>query len=168
MNISKTMQDAIGEQVKHEFYSAYLYLSMAVQCEADTLPGCANWMRLQWQEEIAHATRLMDYVARRGGRITLEAVDKPPSAFGTPLKMFEQVLEHEQSVTAKIHKLYDMATSEKDHATTAELQWFVTEQVEEEEQATQIIDTLKQIGDHGPELLVLDRQLGARQAPAAA
>jgi len=167
MTIGKKMQDAISEQVKHEFYSAYLYLSMAVQCESEGYPGCASWMKLQWQEEIVHATRLMDYVARRGGRVTLQAIDQPPSKFGSLLAMFEQVLKHEQSVTAKIHNLYDLAASEKDHASTAELQWFVTEQVEEEETAMGVVDMLKQIGDHGPALIMLDRQLGARQAGPA-
>ena len=168
MNISKNMQDAISTQVQHEFYSAYLYLSMAIHCDAENYPGCAHWLRLQWQEEIAHATRLIDYVSRRDGQVTLEALDQPPSKFGSLLELFQQVLEHEQSVTAKIHKLYDLATTEKDHASTAELQWFVSEQVEEEDQATQNIETLKQIGDHAAELLVFDRQLAGRQVEAGA
>jgi ferritin len=164
MNISKKMQDAISTQVKHEIYSAYLYLSMSVWCDKENRPGCAHWLKLQWQEELAHAERFMTYLNRRGGSVTLEAINKPPSDFGSLLQLFEQVLEHEQSVTAKINKLYEMAQSEKDYATEGELQWFITEQVEEEESATDIIELLKQVGDHGPSLLMLDRQLGQRTA----
>ena len=166
MNISKKMQAAISEQVKHEFYSAYLYLSMAVQCEAEGYPGCAHWMKLQWREEIAHGTRLMNWVARRGGRVTLQAIDQPPAEFGNLLAMFEQVLEHEQSVTAKIHKLYDMASSEKDHATTVILHWYVNEQVEEEATAETLFHQVKMLEGSPHGLLMLDRELAGR-APVA-
>lgn len=167
MNISTKMQSAINTQIKHEFYSAYLYLSMSAHCDAEGWSGCAHWLRLQWQEEIAHALRLFDFVQRRGGHAILEAIDKPPSSFGPLVELFEQVLEHEQSVTAKIHKLMDQALVEKDHATSTELQWFVTEQVEEEENAMYNVDVLKKIGDNKAELLHFDRTLGDRQTEAS-
>lgn len=163
MKLAKKMQDAINEQIKHELYSAYLYLSMSHYCESHSLPGTAKWLRMQWSEEQAHATRLMDYINRRGGQVSLAAIDKPPVEFGTLLNLFEQVLKHEESISARIHKLYETATAAKDHATATELQWFITEQVEEEENAGQIVDHLKLIGDNLPGLFMLDRQLGARQ-----
>lgn len=166
MTISKKMQDAINAQINFELYSAYVYLSMSHHCEAESLSGCATWLSLQWEEEIAHATRLMNYLNRRGGRVVLEAIEKPPAKFGSLLALFEDVLKHEQEVTAKIHDLYDLATGEKDHASVAELQWFVNEQVEEEENATAIIEQLKMVGDHKPSLLMLDRKLGERTAEA--
>lgn len=164
MNISTKMQNAINGQIRYELFSAYVYLSMSAHCEAEGWTGCAHWLRVQWQEEIVHATRLLDYVLRRGGRVTLEGIEKPPTKFGPLLLMFEQVLEHERSVTARIHKLVDQAAKEKDHATTAELQWFVTEQVEEEEQATLNVELLKKIGEQEPALLMFDRRLAERAA----
>lgn len=163
MKLAKKMQDALNEQIRHELYSAYLYLSMSHYCEAHNLPGTAKWLRMQWSEEQTHATRLMDYVNRRGGRVALAAIEKPPAEFGTLLHLFEQVLKHEESISAKIHKLYETATAAKDHATATELQWFISEQVEEEQNAGQIVDNLKLIGDNRPGLFMLDRQLGARQ-----
>jgi ferritin len=164
MNISSKMQNAINGQINYEFFSAYIYLGMSAHCEAEGWTGCAHWLRVQWQEEVGHATRLLDYVLRRGGRVTLHTIDQPPAKFGALQTLFEQVLEHEQSVTARIHKLVDQAQSEKDHATVAELQWFVTEQVEEEEQATLNVELLKKIGKHEPALLMFDRKLAERAA----
>ena len=163
MNISKKMQDALNAQIAFEFQSAYIYLGMSAYCSAQNYPGCARWLRLQWQEETGHATRLMDYLVRRGGQGSLSAIEKPTAKFTSLLSLFEQVLKHEQQVTAKIHKLYDLAAAEKDHATTVELQWFVNEQVEEEENATEIVETLRRVGDHAPALMMLDRRLGERQ-----
>lgn len=164
MNISSKMQSALNGQIRYELASAYIYLAMSAHCEAEGWSGCAHWLRLQWQEEVGHATRLLDYVLRRGGRVTLEGIDKPPAKFGSILTMFEQVLEHEQGVTARIHKLVDQATAEKDHATTSELQWFVNEQVEEEEQASRNVDLLKKIGKQEAALLLFDRRLAERAA----
>lgn len=164
MNISSKMQNSINGQIAYELSSAYIYLSMSAHCEAEGWTGCAHWLRLQWKEEVGHGTRLFDYVLRRGGRVTLEAIDKPPTKFGPLLQMFEQVLDHEQSVTARIHKLVDQAQAEKDHATVSELQWFVNEQVEEEEQATRNVDLLKKIGKQETALLLFDRRLGERAA----
>lgn len=164
MNISAKMQTAMNGQIRYELASAYIYLAMSAHCEAEGWTGCAHWLRLQWQEEIAHATRLLDYVLRRGGHVTLEGIEKPPSKFGSLLTIFEQVLEHEQSVTARIHKLMDQAASEKDHATVAELHWFVNEQVEEEEQASRNVELLKKIGKQETALLLFDRRLAERAA----
>ena len=163
MKLAKKMQDALNEQIKHELYSAYLYLSMAEYCEANNLPGTAHWLRSQWSEEHAHAMRFADYINRRNGRVVLEAIAKPPAQFGTLLQLFEQVLKHEESVSGRIIKLYEMAQAGKDHATAAELQWFITEQVEEEENATKIVEMLKLIGDSRQGLFMLDRQLGERK-----
>jgi ferritin len=162
--LSKKLQDAMNEQIKNELYSAYLYLSMSAYCEAANLPGFAHWMRMQAQEEEAHAMKFYDFIYERGGRVVLQAIDQPPVEFPSPLAVFEQTLEHEQKVTAMIHDLYTLAVEEKDYASQAFLQWFVTEQVEEEASATQILETLKMIGDKGHALIMLDRQLGRRGA----
>jgi ferritin len=163
MKLAKKIQDALNEQINHELYSAYLYLSMSEYCQANNFSGTAKWLRMQWAEEQAHALRLADYINRRNGRVVLEAIAKPAAEFGTLLKLFEQVLKHEESVSARINKLYEMAQAGKDHATAAELQWFITEQVEEEENATHIIEMLKLIGDNRQGLFMLDRQLGERK-----
>jgi ferritin len=162
--LNKTLQDAMNEQIKNELYSAYLYLSMSAYCEAANLPGFAHWMRMQAQEEEAHAMKFYHFIHERGGRVILQAIDQPPVEFPSPLAVFEQTLEHEQKVTAMIHDLYTLAAEEKDYASQAFLQWFVTEQVEEEDSASQILETLKMIGDKGHALLMLDRELGSRGA----
>jgi ferritin len=162
--LGKTLQDAMNEQIKNELYSAYLYLSMSAYCEAANLPGFAHWMRMQAEEEVSHAMKFYQFIHERGGRVVLQAIDQPPVEFQSPLNAFEQTLEHEQKVTAMIHDLYTLAVQEKDYASQAFLQWFVTEQVEEEDSATQIVETLKMIGDKGHALLMLDRELGRREA----
>lgn len=160
--ISKIIQDALNEQIKNELYSAYLYLSMSAHCESMGLPGAAHWLRLQWEEEISHAMKLYEYIHDRGGQVVLAAINQPPSEFGKLRALFEKVLEHEQKVTSMIYKLCDLAAKEKDHATQALLQWFVTEQVEEEKNASDIIATLELLGDKGGSLVMFDRQLGKR------
>jgi ferritin len=162
--LGRVVQDSINEQIKNEFYSAYLYLSMAAYSEASNLPGFAHWFRLQSQEELTHAMRFFDHVHDRGGRVLLHAIDLPPLEFESPLDVFEQTLEHERTVTAMIHRLYETAEQEKDYATQVELQWFIAEQVEEEKTASQIVETLKEVGDTSQGLLLLDRQLGSRKA----
>ncbi len=161
--LSKTLQEAINEQIKNELYSAYLYLSMSAYCEANNLPGSARWMRLQSQEETAHAMKLFDYVNDRGGRVVLQAIDQPTAEFGSPLDVFQQVLAHEQKVTSLINKLYELAVKENDYPTQIELQWFIAEQVEEEKSASDVVELMKAIGDHGPSLIMADRQLGSRE-----
>ena len=162
LSLSPTMLDALNEQVKNEFYSSYLYLSMAGYFESINLPGFAHWMRLQSAEEGAHAMKIHDFVQDRGARVTLLAIDQPPADFQSPLDVFQQALEHEQSVTRMINNLYGMAGEERDYASQAFLQWFITEQVEEEKTVTQIFETLKMIGDKGDALIMLDRELASR------
>ena len=162
--LSKSMQDAINEQIKNELYSAYLYLSMSAYCETNSLPGFARWMRAQSQEEVEHAMKFFAFVNERGGRVVLQAIDQPPLEFESPRAVFEQTLEHERKVTGLIHSLYELALEEKDYAAQILLHWFIDEQVEEESSAAQILDTLEMIGDKGQALVMLDRELGKRGA----
>ncbi len=160
--LSKKMQDAINGQIKDELYSSYLYLAMAADAEAKNLPGFAHWMTVQSQEEHGHAMKFFHYVNERGGRVELQAIPQPALEWPSPLAMFQQVLAHERSVTAAIHHLYELALQEKDYATQAMLQWFISEQVEEEANAARIVDLLEKIGDKMQALIMLDHQLGQR------
>jgi ferritin len=162
MELSKTMQDAINKQINEELASAYIYLSMAAYCESINLPGFAKWMRAQTNEEMEHAMKFYNFVHSRGGRVVLEAIEKPPVEFEGPVDVFEKTLAHEQYITGCIHNLYSMAVKENDYASLSTLQWFVDEQVEEEETATEILEILKQVGEKGHALFMVDRQLGAR------
>jgi ferritin len=154
--LSKTMQDALNEQINKELFSAYLYLSMSAYFESIHLPGSAKWMRAQHDEEHLHANKFFDYVNDRGGRVTLKAIDAPQVEFKSPLAAWEMVLEHERKVTASIHRLYEVALAEKDYATQSMLKWFIDEQVEEEKNATLMVERFKQAGDHPSTLLLLD------------
>ncbi len=160
--LNKKLQDTINEQIKNELYSSYLYLAMSAYCESVNLSGFGHWMRAQAGEEQEHALKLYRYVIEKGGRVLLQAIDEPPAEFGSALAMFEMTLAHEQMVTGLIDNLYTLAIDQKDYATQIFLQWFVTEQVEEEANATQIVELLKAIGDHPQGLIMLDRQLAAR------
>ena len=160
--LSDKLQKAMNNQVTHELYSAYLYLAMSAHFEAANLPGMARWMRLQAGEEQAHAFKFFDYINERNGRVTLQAIPQPPVDFGTPKAVFDQVLKHEQDVTSLITQLYELAVEEKDYAAQAMLQWFITEQVEEEKHAGEIVETFKMVGESPMALMMLDRQLGAR------
>jgi len=167
--LNNVIQDAINEQLKQEFYSAYLYLSMSAYCESINLPGFAHWMRLQHQEELAHAMKFFDFVNDREGSVELQAIDQPPSEFQSPLDIFQQALEHERKISGLIHRLYELAVKEKDYPTQTLLQWFIAEQVEEEKNASQIVEQLKMTGGNSTALLLLDRELAARAAaPASA
>ena len=166
--ISSTLQGAINTQIKHELYSAYLYLSMAAFAEAQSLPGFANWLRKQSVEEVEHALKFYDYLVDRGGRVTLQAIDAPPTEFASPLAVFEETYAHEQKVTALINDLYATALAENDYATQTELQWFITEQVEEEKSASAIVEMLKMAGDRGQALLMVDRYLASRSTDSDA
>jgi ferritin len=161
--LSKALEGAINNQIRDELYSAYLYLSMSAYFEANNLPGSARWMRLQSEEEVSHAMKLFDYMHDRGSRVMLQGIEQPPAEFASTLDIFEKALAHEQKVTGLINDIYDLAVKENDYPTQIELQWFITEQVEEEKSAGEIVDQLKMIGDHGPSLLMLDRALGARE-----
>lgn len=160
--IDPKMEKALNAQIVAEFYSAYLYLSMAAYFDSKGLGGFAQWMRTQFQEEQAHAFKMFNYVAERGGRVTLGAIDAPPTEWDSPVHVFEETLKHEQKVTGLINKLVDLALSISDHATDNFLRWFVTEQVEEEDSVGAVLSQLKLIGDNGQGLLMMDRELGAR------
>ncbi len=162
--LSKAMQDALNDQIGKEFYSAYTYLSMAAYFQSVNLPGCAHWMRVQYQEENSHALKLFDYLSDRVGKAVLQGIKQPSVEFKSPLDVFEQALGHERDVTAAISRLYSLAQKENDYATQIKLQWFVNEQVEEEKSAMDIVEQLKTIGDNNIALLMLDRQLAARAA----
>jgi ferritin len=160
--ISKAMQDAINEQINKELYSSYLYLSMAAHFEAKNLPGFAKWMRVQEGEERGHAMKLYDFLLDRGGHVLLKAVDAPESDWKTSLDLFKQVAEHEAKVTASINALYELSLKEKDYPAQVMLQWFITEQVEEEKNAGEIVQQLELIDARGTAVLMLDHRLGKR------
>ena len=160
--LSKAIQDAINEQIKNELYSAHQYLSMSAYCESVNLPGFAHWMLAQAQEEREHAMKFYNFLLTRKGRVILQAIEQPVVEFGSPLEVFEQALEQEQQVTAQINELYGLTTSENDYATQAFLQWFLTEQVEEEKNVGDVLETLNMIGDEGEALFLFDRELGKR------
>jgi ferritin len=160
--INKKMEAALNKQINAELYSAYLYLSMNSFFHSVNLQGFANWMRVQALEEMTHADKFYKFVVDRGGRVLLDAIDKPPIKWASPLAVFEEVYRHEQKVTSLIHSLVDLAIREKEHATNTMLQWFVNEQVEEESNADTIVQQLKLIGDNGYGILMLDRELAQR------
>lgn len=160
--ISDRMAKALNEQINAELYSSYLYLSMAAYAENEGLPGTANWLFVQVQEEMTHAQRMYAYMNRVGARVALDAIEKPPAEFEGIVSIFEQVLAHERKVTALINGLVDIAVEEKDHATESFLKWFVDEQVEEEANANEILQQLKLLGDNAAALFMVDRDLQAR------
>lgn len=161
--MNKKMQAAFNDQIQKEFYSAYLYLAMSAYCEAGNLPGFAKWLKLQYQEEIEHGMKLLGHLLERGGKAQLGKIDAPPCEFGSPKAIFEEVLKHEQFVTASINKLYEAAVAEKDYPAQVLLQWYITEQVEEESNACAILESLKMVGDKGAPLMYIDKELGKRQ-----
>ena len=160
--LQKKIEEALNEQINAEFWSAYLYLSMSLHFESEGRKGMANWFRIQFQEEQAHALALIDYLQARDGRVELKPIAEVPTSWDSPKAAFEATLEHEKKVTAKINNLYAMAEEVKDFATRQKLNTFVAEQVEEEESVRQIIDDLTLVGDDGTGLLQIDRELGAR------
>ena len=160
--LSKKMQEALNEQINAELYSAYLYLSMSAYFKSINLPGSANWMRVQTQEEMVHAMKIYDYVNERGGRVALEAVSKPVVEWKSPLAAFQAAYKHEQHVTGLINDLVNLAVKEKDHAVNAFLQWFVNEQVEEEASADEVVQKLKQVEKVPAGVFMIDRELGQR------
>jgi len=166
--IREKIQDAINEQIRAEFQSAYTYLQMAARMEATNLRGMANWLRVQWEEEVMHATKFYDFVLHRGGEVDLRALEAPDPGSGGPLEVFERVLEMERDTTRRIHALYDLAVKEGDHALQTLLHWYIDEQVEEEDNASDIIDKLRMIGDSGSSLFLLDQEMGRRQPEPAA
>ena len=159
---SEKLTKEMNLQIKHELYSAYLYLSMASHFDANNLKGFSHWMKFQAKEELEHGMKFYEYLNSRGAKVNLEEIDQPPLEFGDPLEIFAMVLEHEKSVTDRINLLYGIAVDDKDYASQSFLNWFVDEQVEEEEHAAEILDTLKKIGDKSTALFMLDHSLGER------
>jgi ferritin len=163
--ISQTMQDALNAQINVEQYSAQLYLAMGAHCERLSFRGFAHWLRVQAGEETAHAVKLVDFLLDRGGQLALQPVAAPPREFGGVIQVFEQVLAHEQSITGKIGALFERARAEKDHASEITLQWYVTEQVEEESTVGQIVAHLRAVGAQGGGIWYLDSRMGKRGQP---
>jgi ferritin len=160
--LSATMEAALNGQLNKEIYSAYLYMSMSAYSSYSGLKGFANWFMVQYQEEMSHAMKFYGYINDQGGRVKLAAIDQPPTEFTSLLEMFEKTLAHEQFVTRSINELVDLAIAEKDHATNIFLQWYVTEQIEEEGNDNDIIAKLKLVGEDGNGLLMLDKELAMR------
>jgi ferritin len=166
--MSKKIEDALNEQINRELASAYVYLGMSSWAAENNLLGAASWLRIQWEEELVHATKLVDYINDRGGSVAYKAIGKPPAKYKNLLDVFENVLRHEEEVTQAINELYTMAQAEKDYPTKVLLDWYITEQVEEEAQPAEIISQLKLIGDSASGLLMIDGRLGERsRGPAA-
>ncbi len=165
--ISKAMEKALNEQLNYELYSAYTYVAMAAYFEDQNLGGFAAWLKIQAQEETTHAMKFYGYIVQAKGRVTLDAIDKPKGTWPSALAAFQSVYDHELKVTKRIHKLVDLARKESDYATEAFLQWFVTEQIQEEADPDAIVQKLKLIGDNPQGLFMMDTQLGARRPEAA-
>lgn len=161
--IKKNVEQAINKQINAELWSAYLYLSMSTYFDSISLSGFSNWMKMQAQEEVNHAMRFYNHLVERGGRVKLDAIDEVPTEWESPLHVFEETYKHEQKVTSMIEDLVDLAEEEKDRATLNMLQWFIDEQVEEEDSADEMVQKLKLIGDSGNGLFMIDRELGQRQ-----
>ena len=160
--LSDKLQDALNGQLNAEYYSSYLYLSMAAHFDSINLPGFAHWMKVQAKEELGHAMKFYEHVTDRRGRVTLSAIAAPATQWKSPLAAFEAAFRHEQKVTGLIADLVKLAAAEKDNATGIFLQWFVTEQVEEEKQTDAVVHQLKLVGDSA-QILMIDHALAQRQ-----
>ena len=167
--LGEKIENALNSQMNAELYSAYLYLAMNAYFESIDLGGFANWMRIQAQEELSHGMKIHDYIIQRGGRVILDKIEKPKTEWESPLDVFEHVYAHEQKVTGLINDLVNLAIEEKDHATNNFLQWFVEEQVEEEESSSGILQKVKLAGEDASSILMLDNEFGQRvfNPPAA-
>jgi ferritin len=161
--LKKSIETALNRQINRELYSAYLYLSMSACFESLTMKGFAHWLRIQASEEQTHAMKIYDYIIDKGGTVTLAAIDAPKVKWKSPKEAFEDVFAHEQKVTGFINELVDLAIRENDHATNNFLQWFVTEQVEEEKNAGGILGRIRMTGDIPGSLFILDSELSKRQ-----
>ncbi len=160
--LTQRMEEALNEQINAELYSGYLYMAMSAYFAKEGLPGFATWMHAQAQEEQSHAEKFYNFILERDGRVTLKTIEAPPASWDSALAAFQDSLAHEQKVTDRINKLMDLAVEEKDHATRGFLQWFVDEQVEEEDSVRQVIDELKMVGGAGGGMFMLNRELGQR------
>jgi ferritin len=161
--MEKKLQKAFNDQIKNELYSAYIYLAMAAYFGTKNLPGFTHWMKIQYKEEVVHAMKMFEFLNDRGQRVLLQAIPQPTLEFSSSLEVFEETLKHEQKVTSLINALYELAKEVNDHASVVFLQWFVSEQVEEEKNATNIIQNLKMIKSEGAPLIMLDRELAKRE-----
>ncbi|PIV80513.1 ferritin [bacterium CG17_big_fil_post_rev_8_21_14_2_50_64_8] len=164
--LSQKLQDALNKQINEEYYSSYLYTAMVAYMESLNLDGCAHWMKMQAEEEHQHAHKIFTYMVDRGGRVELQAVKAPPQEWDSPVEAFKAALEHEEFMTRNINALADLAQSEHDHATNNLMQWYVTEQVEEEANVDDILKKLEMVGGSGQGLFMIDRELMTRPAPA--
>jgi ferritin len=161
--ISKTMEDALSKQANREFYSAYLYLAMSAYCESVQLKGFAKWLRVQAKEEQGHGLKIYDFILARNGKPSLGAIEAPKAKWSSVGTVFEEVYAHEQKVTAMIHALVELAQKEKDHASFEMLQWFVKEQVEEEENSNAILEQIRIVGDTPGHVFCIDHHLAKRE-----
>ncbi|HUP20443.1 MAG TPA: ferritin [Gemmatimonadota bacterium] len=160
--MKENLQQALNDQINHELYAAYLYLSMAEHFQANNLDGFAHWMRQQREEETGHAMKIFDFVLDRDGRVKLQTIEAPKGGYKSTLEIAKQALAHEQKVTQEINEIYELAKTEKDYPTEAFMQWFVLEQVEEEATALKVVERLEMAGNDQAALLMLDREMGAR------
>ncbi len=160
--LTKKMEEALNAQINAELFSAYLYLSMAAYFDSLNLTGFSNWMKVQEQEEKFHAQKIFDYISERGGRVVLEAIDKPAADWNSALHAFEESFKHEQYISKRINDLVELSRSENDHATYNFLQWYVEEQVEEESSVDNVVQKLKLVGDFGPGIFMVDQELAQR------
>jgi len=160
--LSTKIEDAFNEQLNKELFSAYLYLSMSSWFDTQNLGGMAQWMRLQAQEELQHAMKFYDFVLNRDGRVTLSQIDTPKKEWESALTVFQEAYDHERMITGSINDLVNLSLEERDHAAVAFLQWFVTEQVEEEATVQRIAEKLRMVGDDKVATLILDSELNQR------
>lgn len=158
--IGKKMAEELNKQLNREFYSAYFYLSMSAYSDILGFKGCASWFMMKNHEETQHAMKIYKYILEQGSQINLLPIEQPPTTFANILAMFEETLTHEQGVTKSFNELMDIAVSKKDHATQIFLQWFITEQIEEEATVDEIINKFKMVGERGDALFMIDNQLG--------
>lgn len=164
--LNSAVLDAINKQINAELSASYSYLAMSAWCDSTNFLGCARWFRVQSQEEYAHAMRLFDYVLARGGKVQLTQIVGPRTDYGSLLEVFETAYTQEQTVTAQINSLYEVAFANKSFDTVVQTEWFVNEQVEEEKTVREIVAKLRMVGDDAPSLLDLDEKLGSRQPEA--
>jgi len=165
MALGKKMLDALNDQITMELSASHSYLAMAAWFESQNLPGMATWMQLQSAEEREHALKFFEFVVDRGEDVVLGPIDAPPSSFGSPLEVFQKALSQEKAVTAAINNLYTIANAESEFEAIPLVTWFINEQVEEEASVDQVVEDLRRAGDDPQVLLMLDRELAARQAP---
>ena len=160
--LSSKMKQALNKQINFDFFSSYLYLAMAADFDAKNLDGCAAWMYAKSKEEWGHGMKIFKYINDQGEKVTLEAIETPRAEWKSPLEVFEQSHKHEQEVTKRISSMMKIAQEENDFATLAFLQWFITEQVEEENNVATIADKLRMVGDNPQGIFMMDRALASR------